>query len=103
MWASEKGWLLPNDAGSRSTCGTVQVAKWAKTPQWPRGTGERHHWKIKTRTWTGPPSTPGRSTRNKNTITGFFAAFSWQMEELQGWNDEGAGTACVSPPDERRR
>lgn len=32
MWASEKGWLLPNDAGSRSTCGTVQVAKWANPP-----------------------------------------------------------------------
>lgn len=29
-WASGKGWLLLNDTETRNTCGTDQVAKWAK-------------------------------------------------------------------------
>lgn len=48
MWAREKGWLLPNDTGSRSTCGTVQVAQMGQTGGLE---GLGHHWKVKTYTW----------------------------------------------------
>lgn len=91
-------------AGTRRLGALVEQSRLPNGPnQWPKGTGGRFHWKIKTYTCTchcrHKTLSHITATITMTTITTLLASscFLWQMEHLQGWKGEGVGMVCVRP------